>query len=301
MSQKSQFRLMTYNIKGKTGELAPALDSIIQVILDISPDILVIQEAAEFQDADGTWHRTLARIAQALDIGKHVYWEPTVSMQEHMNVQKPLFVRGIFNDWQDWRIGNAILSRWGFVRLGDPSKAGVPRSVPLYQTPLYCGNRDTEPRYALVARIDKTPIFPFVVGVHLTTLIGEREQDGHPSPLSGKAEQAQLLRFTQAKRLLDLLREHVLERGEVAFLLGDFNAVASESCISSVLEMEGGFVHLTPTQGPDVTHLQVSGPIDHIFVYPRDRLVEYKCWIVDSPIARQASDHLPVVADVQIK
>ncbi|MCP4542320.1 MAG: hypothetical protein GY832_34800 [Chloroflexi bacterium] len=301
MSQNSQFRLMTYNIRGKMGDLDSALDGVVQVIQDVAPDVLVIQEAAEFQDADSVWHSDLDQIAQALDIGKHVHFGPTVSMREHLNVQQPLFVQGIFNDWQDWRKGNAILSRWEFVRLGDPSKAGVPKSVPLYQTPLYRGNRDTEARHALLARINRAPIYPFVVGVHLTTLVAERKKQGNPASLPDKTEKAQILRFKQARRLLHLLREHVLEREEMVFLLGDFNTVASEPCISSVLQREGGFVHLMPTRGPGITHLQVSEPIDHIFVYPRDRLVEYQCWIVDNPVARQASDHLPVVTDVTIK
>ena len=86
----------------------------------------------------------------------------------------------------------------------------------------------------------------------------------------------------------------------MVFLLGDFNAVASEPCIASVLETEGGFVRLTPTKGPGATHPKALEPIDHIFVYPRHRLAEYQCWIVDSPTARRASDHLPVVADVKV-
>jgi endonuclease/exonuclease/phosphatase family metal-dependent hydrolase len=87
----------------------------------------------------------------------------------------------------------------------------------------------------------------------------------------------------------------------VVFLLGDFNAVAGEPCIGSVLESEGGFVRLIPAEGPDATHPKAPGPIDHVFVYPRNRLVEYQCWIVDSATARRASDHLPVVADVEVR
>ena len=298
--QAPQFRLMTYNIMGATGDFDSTLSSVIAVIKDATPDILVIQEVAELQDVDGVWHSALNQIAQAGGFGNH-YFGPTISMREHMHVQKSLFVHAMFNDWQDWRQGNGILSRWEFVRLGDPGKPGVPRNVPIYRTPLYQGNRDTDPRYALIARIGQAPIFPFVLGVHFTTLVAEREQEGGPRPLPGKVEEAQVLRLKQAKRLLDLLREHVLERGELIFLLGDFNAVASEPCIASVLETEGGFVRLAPAKGPDATHPKALGPIDHIFVYPRDRLIEYQCWIVDSPTARRASDHLPVVADVRVK
>ncbi len=285
---------MTYNIGGGRKDFGSSLGNIIQVVRDTAPDILVVQEAARYQDADGNWHSSLDQTAQVdeLQVKNHVHFERTLSMREHVHVQKALFVEGIFNDWQDWQQGNAILSRWEFVRMGDASKPGVPRNVPLFQAPRYLGNRDTDPRYALLARVNKPPIFPFVVGTHFTTLVGER--GAHSLP--GKDKQAQSMRIEQARRLLDLLRDHVLEREEIVFLLGDFNAVASEPCISSVLEDEGGFVHLVPTEGPKATHPKVSEPIDHIFMYSGNRLLDYKCWIVDSG----ASDHFPVVADVTI-
>ena len=299
--QELRIRLMTYNIGGGKEDFASALRSVIEVIKIASPDILVVQEAAEFLDADGVWHSALDHIAQAVDCGKHIHFGPTISMREHMHVKKPLFVHGIFSDWQDWRKGNAILSRWEFVRLGDSSKPGVPWSVPLYRPPLYQGNRDTDPRYALVARINRPVVFPYVVGVHFTTLVAERELEGGPRPLPSRAEEAQVLRLKQARRLLDLLGTHVLERGKVVFLLGDFNAVASEPCIASVLGAEGGFVGLTPANGPVATHSKAPGPIDHILAFPRSRLLAHECWIMDGPVARGASDHLPVVADVRVK
>ena len=293
----SQFRLMTYNVGGGRKDFGSVIGDVIEVVKEVSPDILVIQEAAEFQDADGTWHSVLSQIAQAGECGKHAYFGPTLSMREYMHVRKALFVHSMFSDRRDWRQGNGILSRWGFVRLGDPSKPGVPRNVPLYLTPLYQGSRDTDPRYALLTRVNESSVFPFVVGVHFTTLVAERG----PRPFPGRAEEAEILRFKQARRLLDLLREHVLEPGEVVFLLGDFNAASKELCISSVLEAEGGFVRLNPSQDGIATHPKVAEPIDHILVYPRSRLIEYQCWIVDSPIARRASDHLPVVADVKVR
>ena len=180
------------------------------------------------------------------------------------------------------------------------SQAGTPRNVPLFRMPLYEGNRDTEPRYSLLSRIGSPDLAPFVVGVHLTTLVSEREREGGPRPLADKLEDAQDLRVRQARRLLTLLKEHVLARGEVLFLLGDFNAPASEPCISSVLVGEGGFRRLVPENEQTGTYPKVVEPIDHILVYPDDRLTEYRCWIVDTPQAHAASDHLPVVAEVVI-
>jgi len=294
----SRFRLMTYNIGGGRKDLGPQPDDVVRVIGEVSPDILAIQEAASYQDADGEWHSLLSQVAKAGAFGKHTHFAPALSMREQMDVRKGLFVHGLFSDWQDWRQGNALLSRWAFVRLGDPSRAGTPRNVPLFRTPLYEGNRDTEPRYALLSRIKTPDLAPFVVGVHLTTLVSEREEGSRMQP--ERLAAARALRVEQTRRLLDLLQEHVLARGEVVFLLGDFNAPASEPCISSVLEEEGGFERLNPTNDEESTHPEAIEPIDHILVHSGDRLVEYRCWIVDTPQAREASDHLPVVAEVAI-
>jgi len=291
---------MTYNIRGRAPGVDP-IHEVIEVIETISPDILIIQEASEFRDADNVHHSDVKNIVESVASVRHAYFGPTVGTQQDIRIENRLFVDSIFSDWQAWDKGNAILSRWELARLGDPAKCGTPRNVPLYQTPLYQGTRDTEPRYALIARIRKAPFYPFVVGVHLTTLSAERVQAQDMASFSNKAtEKAQLLRLKQAKRLVDLLTRHVLERREVVFLLGDFNAIASEPCIRLVLESEGGFMRLQPSQGPTSTHAEVPGVIDHILVYPQDKVLEYQCRVVDSPIARKASDHLPVVADVKI-
>jgi len=299
--QAMHFRLMTYNIGGGRKSFDSSTEDAIEVIRKVSPDILAVQEATSWQDADGIWNSTANMIADGAGFGNRFYFGPTLSMQEHMHVKKAIFINAMFNDWRDWVQGNAVFSRWGFARLGNPSKPGMPRNIPLYSPPVYQGNRDTDPRYGVLARVRKLPISPFIFSTHLTTLIGERVREGSPRPVSGKTEEAQILRLKQAKRMLDLLGEHVLEPGEMVFLLGDFNAVASEPCISSVLEANGGFIRLTPTTRPSATHPKALQPIDHIFAYPRNRLLEYQCWIVDTPVARQASDHLPVVADVKVR
>jgi endonuclease/exonuclease/phosphatase family metal-dependent hydrolase len=218
-----------------------------------------------------------------------------------MRVENRLFVDSVFSGWSELTKGNAVLSRWDFAGLGDSAKSGAPRNIPIYQTPLYRGARDTEPRYALISRISRAPFYPFVVGVHLTTLRAERAHVQDAATFSKEAvEEAQIIRLKQAKRLLDLLKRHVLEQREFVFLLGDFNAVAREPCIRFVLESEGGFVRLRPSGERTSTHSTAPGIIDHILVYPQDRVLDYECRIVDSEIARESSDHLPVVADVWI-
>ena len=294
--QDSRFRLMTYNTGGARKDLGSNFASIVEVIKEISPDILVMQEATEYQDAEGNWHRDGTRIMGKVDF-KHYFFRPVLSLTEHLDVRKQIFVDNIFKDWLEWQQGNAILSRWDFVRLSDPSKSGQPRHVPLYRVPLYQGSRDTEPRYALITRIDHSPTYPFVVGIHFSTLVGERGEQCIP----GKSGEGELLRVEQARRLLNLLREHVLQPRKLVFLLGDLNATADESCVSAILEKEGGFMRLTPQNGEMPTHPNVSEPIDHIFVFPPERIERYECRIIDNRVTQKASDHLPVLAEVVIK
>jgi endonuclease/exonuclease/phosphatase family metal-dependent hydrolase len=299
--QTLHFRLMTYNVGGARRDSGSNLASIVEVIKEISPDVLVIQEAREYQYANLEWDGDVKEITKGGNIEYHHFLGPVLSLTKDMDIRKPIFVKSIFEDWREWRQGNAILSRWEFVRLGDdPSMPGEPRNIPLYRMPLYQGNRDSESRYALLGRVNCPPIYPYIIGVHLSTLLGERGK--HTIP--GKLEEAKHLRVEQARRLLDLLRKDVLEPRKPVFLLGDFNAAANESCISTILEKESEFMRLIPqNRGKDGggTHPKVEESIDHIFVFPPERVKEYTCWIVDSLIAQKASDHLPVVADVVIK
>lgn len=294
-----RLRLMTYNIGGGRKDFGSALDDVIRVIQENSPDILVLQEAVEWLDAEQCWHSTASTIARALGYTKGLHFGPALSMQGYFHTSRAIFVHGVFNDWLDWKHGNAILSRWDFVRLGDPSKTGEPRNIPLFRPLQYEGNRDTDPRYALLARIQADAVSPFIIGTHLSTLVGER--GGSEREIPGKAIEAQKMRFEQTRHLLDLIREHVLKPGKLVFLMGDFNATIHESCIADVLVAEAGFVRLIPENDHTPTHrFKVQEPIDHIFVYPAYRLVVHECKIIDTPDADRASDHRPVVADVSV-
>ena len=214
-------------------------------------------------------------------------------MVNHMQVKKDVMVKGVFNDWKDWSKGNAIHARIPFTRLSDPKKPGIPRNIPLYLPGAYEGNRDTDPRYVLLTRLNSSP-FPFVATVHLATLVGERQLQVSQT----RIKKAQLLRYQQISRFLDLVRKHVLDEKQPMILAGDFNAAKDESCVLQLLE--SGFVRLEPeNEGP--SHAGSGKMIDHIFFYPGERLVEYQCNIEDSDLSKRASDHLPIVADLQIK
>ena len=295
-------RVTTLNISGgqKAYEDSPngtrqsRLQALNLLVKEIDPDVLCLQEVSQFVDADGVTHNLLDEIKQTSGYPS-AYFGKTVSMETHLQVKKDVMVQGIFNDWQNWSKGNAILSKLPFCRLGNPEIPGKPRNIPLYQPPVYKGNRDTEPRFAILARLQQPP-FPFIATLHLTTLMGER----HPPLTRNKIEQSHLLRDQQVRQLLELVRRHILETDQPFILTGDFNAPRQEFCIAHLLESENQFVRLKPEEEGS-SHVGIPEAIDHIFFYPRKRLVDYRCWIEASNLSRLASDHLPVVAEIQLK
>ena len=260
----------------------------------IDADILCLQEVTEYVDSDGLTHSLMDGISKA---GGYDYssFGKTISMKSHMQVRKDVMVKGIFNDWWDWAKGNAIHARLPFARLSDPTRPGKPRNVPIYQPPVYEGNRDTEPRFVLMTRLKEQP-HPFIITLHLTTLVDERL----PQAATDQVEKAQAIRYQQVSRFLDLIRVNILDRNEALILAGDFNALSNEACIENLLVAENGFVRLKPEDdGP--SHTEAKEPIDHILFYPKERLLDYHCWIETSTLSRKASDHLPIVADLRIK
>jgi len=268
------------------------LEALEMLIKHLKADLLCLQEVSQFIDADGLSHSLIENINQSGDYD-YYYFGETLSMGTHMQVKKDVMVKGVFNDWMDWSKGNAIHARIPFTRLGDPQRTGMPRNIPLYQPKTYEGNRDTDPRFVLLSRLNVAP-FPFVATLHLTTLVGERQ----PQPPNNKIEKAQLLRHQQINRFLDLVNRYILKEEQPLILAGDFNATKDESCVLQLLE--SGFVRLEPeNEGP--SHAGSGKMIDHIFFYPRERLVDYQCHIDDGDLSKRASDHLPIVADMQIK
>ncbi len=302
MMTNLELRIATINVSGgeKTFETVEhdtrksRQEALLMLVSRLNADVLCLQEVAQYIDADGVTHNIIEEISQTSDY-EDIFYGKTIAMETHMQVKKKEMVEGIFNDWWNWCKGNAILSRLPFARLSDPSKSGVPRNIPLYRPISYEGNRDSDPRYTLLSRLKEAP-FPFISTLHLTTLIGERPPAARPE----KIEQARLMRYQQMNRFMDLVRQHILDEGLPLIVAGDFNATPDEIAITRLLESENGFIHLRP-ENMGRTHFDMNQAVDHIFFYPRERLVDYQCWIESSDLSKRASDHLPVVADLQIK
>jgi endonuclease/exonuclease/phosphatase family metal-dependent hydrolase len=295
-------RVATLNISGgektfeeyNSGTQKSRQEALEMLIKRLDANILCLQEVSQYIDADGITHSLVENINKAGHYN-YSFFGKTLSMETHMQVKKDVMVKGIFNDWWDWSKGNSIHARIPFARLSDPTRPGVPRNIPLYQPAVYEGNRDTEPRFALLTRLKEAPS-PYIINLHLTTLVGERTIPAQPQ----KIKESQSLRCWQIQRLLDLVRVHILQQEQPIILAGDFNATADEFGIAQLLESENGFIRLVPeNEGP--THSELEKPIDHIFFYPRQRLAEYSCRIDTGELSKRASDHLPTVANISIK
>ncbi len=296
MSNETCLRIVTYNIGGGRDEFPASAPAILAVIQQLAPDILGLQECTEWIDANHRLYSFREQVDQVLGFKQPGFLGKTISLREHFHATKSIMVASVYRDWQDWLFGNALCSRFPFSRLSDSSISGSPYNLPLYKPSLYEGNRDTDPRWAILARVNCGQFSPFVVNTHLTTLVGERGNGSNVIP--GKLDQAQAMRLEQTRKLLALLKPKIDEH-ETIILMGDFNAWYGEQCIASVL-LDSGFLRLLPGQEKP-THPKVSTPVDHIFIYPAESVIQYNCWVDDSPAARAASDHLPVAADIVIK
>lgn len=288
---------MTYNIGGGRRDFGTLLDSVLDVVRQAQPDVLALQEATRWQDADGHWHSSVAFLADVLGKAYQSFFGPTVTLRQHFFSGKSNFVRAVFEDLQDWQFGNALLVRPGFARLSTPHLSGRPYNLPIFRPVQYLGNRDTDPRHVILTRLHDETTHPLVIATHLTTLKGER---GKPEEIvPGKTRQARRMRRDQISNLLALLQPYALQNREIVFLLGDLNATSDEPCMEAL--HQAGFVRLEPDNHAIATHKRLCGSVDHILVYPGSRLLDYRCRVVDSPLAREASDHLPVLADVVIE
>ncbi len=294
------FRIMTLNLGGGvknylgTPETSAEKGALInQLVSKLKPDFLGVQEIAQYTDEDGQLHSMVSQIQQAGHFPSVFYGE-TLSMKRHMQVKKDLMINAVFNDWWDWSKGNAVFSRYPFCRLSDERYVGHPRNLPLFQPLSYEGTRDTDPRYVILTRLQTTP-FPYVMNLHLSTLVGERGKTVWQDVIDA----ARLTRAQQIQKVIGLVDEHVLQRGLPLILMGDFNALPGEYTLKQMLEEERGFLRLVPSN--DAASHTSAGLVDHIFISPAARLKSYSCEVIDDDLAHAVSDHLPVIAEIVLE
>ncbi len=114
---KSTLRVMTLNLGGGIKNFSGTLETnvnrseaLLALIRQIKPDLLCVQEIAQYVDGDGIKHSMVDLIREGAQFS-HAYYGETLSMKRHMQVRKDLMVEGLFKDWWDWSKGNAVFSR----------------------------------------------------------------------------------------------------------------------------------------------------------------------------------------------
>jgi hypothetical protein len=151
----------------------------------------------------------------------------------------------------------------------------------------YQGNRDTEPRSALVFRGLK-----LAQGLDVDLCIFQLETHTQDRPKTGDLGEKH--RVAQLKRL----KKHLGQSGRPAILMGDFNAELSELRSRKAL---AGFRHIAPQ--PDsgaISHLNHRILIDHAFVRGLDgwrcelRLIRLK----NENNEKRVSDHRPIALTI---
>jgi len=291
MENSTSLRLMTYNIGGvKNPDYS--FTNVLHIIRSLSPDFLCVQEITEKRIAAENVDSHIEKIAKALGDGINSFFGPTISFPAQFHPGKKLFVDFLFQDIQEWVQGNAFFSRKNFTQLGNPFVTGKPRNLPVFSPVVYQGNRNTDPRNVIISRIDVPTFAPYVLGTHLTTLVGEHGENEEVA--SSTKAIAQKMRADQCGKIIQMIQQHVLQENKMAILLGDFNAPPDEPCITKTLQAEGQFVRLQPYNQSE-NHV-----VDHIFIFPGNNCIEYNCMIVDDEKALNASDHFPVYADITI-
>jgi len=95
------------NFSGEPDETTSKNEALLDLLFQLQPDVLCVQEIAQYTDAEGLKHSMVDLICNGGEYSFHCYGE-TLSMKHHMQVKKDLMVNGLFKDWWDWSKGNAV-------------------------------------------------------------------------------------------------------------------------------------------------------------------------------------------------
>jgi endonuclease/exonuclease/phosphatase family metal-dependent hydrolase len=202
--------------------------------------------------------------------------------------------------------GNGVLSNlayaswpWSMPAAGYPGAMELcPILVPLGSPRLHStGNRNTKPRNAIVASLKTSAGEIFLINTHLTTLVGEREENADRA-IVRKAMDLRLLEINGILSIVGELREAerlAQQEARPIILLGDFNTSPSSQEFAVLLE---NFVLLSPAAAPErLTHKKERVHIDHILMNDPQQRFRLRHSFIHTQIENEKfTDHYPVVA-----
>jgi endonuclease/exonuclease/phosphatase family metal-dependent hydrolase len=151
-----------------------------QLISKSQPDIILLQEVVRYEEKS-------KHIDNLFEIPENYYYQFSVSIDTLKNCYPPLWnkIRKA-GEWSDktylshglgilWKKKLKHSSLWSIAENKLISGPELEKETVRFESGLFSGNRDTEPRMALVSRFHIAGQDLFIVNFHLTTLKGERE------------------------------------------------------------------------------------------------------------------------------
>ncbi len=304
----------TANIAGGARQEAAAPDkfkALSELLCNGSVDITGVQEVVKMFDSSGKVIRDdLEEMTQST--GCNGFFFCNIDSTKYSHPRKwgsPIFKKHYENGCRILQ-GAGILLRedHAFVDfLNDHVVEGNPvitQVIPWYlkeEGPVfYQGNRNTEPRSLLLARIKIKGKYILFGATQLSTLTGERSSP----PEEAARERAVRLRKEQLEWICRYMESYnqAAKRfpgigSDAAFLVGDFNADEEEMDKN----LEGSGLKRIPASGDaSATHRKHGIVIDHICadVDGRAKIIDLEDLEKDSD--KRISDHHPVIADFEL-
>jgi len=273
------------------------------------PDIVLLQEVTEFGEGEAErfvkppleYYCCFSRALDSLQHPHHRKWSNR-GVETHTRTSQGQAIL--------WKRSVTHAAFWNGNRQTGP---GLQASEVRYETGIYSGNRDTEPRLVVVAHfvfdVCRSPVDLFVANLHLSTLRHERAGVIVRDRLGSHVRRAQLhWVLCGIVSRVNRFRSQQRMAPAVWVLGGDFNASPGSPEIR-MLE-ENGFVDLNGQKGHGTKrHGQNSAAthtVDYLFAGIAGTSIDpvvlgRQAAKNPKPLEKSVSDHLPIVADLPLE
>ncbi len=331
------FTLASWNVEGTSFLKAPPAkrkikrqtynEQLKQLIHESCPDIILLQEIVSYGDNTSDQHKHLPN--ELFDTPDGYFYQTSISIDTLKNCYPPKWDR-IRNTghWEKktylgyglgilWRKELLHSSLWSFTDDQLRSASVLENETVRFETGLFSGNRDTEPRMAIVSHFKRSDRDIFVVNLHLTTLKGEREGFPERDQYGSKIRQNQvgtvlngIVSRLNSDRLQQIKKRDHKSKPALWLLGGDFNSATYSAEILKLTQ--SGFARLcsdwpTKRSAKSAHEKGISKiKVDYLFAGP----LNYACHpneISESNDSYQVfydldiSDHYPIVVRFPLK